>query len=125
MAVMQRKRFRDTLESSLKAFEIGYATWEHAALDRPSWCIHVIRGAVPAEERRTVAARRARAFNAKEELQSSPRQQLPSSAPPVTGTFMLGLDFSVMSGHKNNKHDASGLHRSRWRHVIINNNIII
>ena len=33
----QKKRFKDTLKASLKAFNINHNTWEHSALDRGMW----------------------------------------------------------------------------------------
>ena len=46
----QRKRFKDTLKASLKAFSINPDTWEEAATDRPGWRSLTLKGAVNCEE---------------------------------------------------------------------------
>ncbi len=33
----QKKRFKDTLKASLKAFNINHIQWEQAAMERPQW----------------------------------------------------------------------------------------
>ncbi|XP_055869511.1 uncharacterized protein LOC129923269 [Biomphalaria glabrata] len=52
----QRKRFRDTLNASLKAFSIDPGTWETEAHDRASWRRAVKTGAQVAGEKRTMLA---------------------------------------------------------------------
>ena len=52
----QRKRFKDTLKTSLKAFEIHPDTWETAAKDRNSWRTSLRKGTVTCEASRTARA---------------------------------------------------------------------
>ena len=52
----QRKRFKDTLKASLKAFSINPDTWEEAATDRPGWRSLTHKGAVDCEDKRTLVA---------------------------------------------------------------------
>jgi hypothetical protein len=52
----QKKRFKDTLKSSLKSFNIETDTWESAAQDRASWRLHLRKGAVTSEASRQAAA---------------------------------------------------------------------
>ena len=51
-----RKRFKDTLKASLKAFSINPDTWEEAATDRPGWRSLTHKGAVKCEEKHTLVA---------------------------------------------------------------------
>ncbi|XP_070203044.1 uncharacterized protein [Littorina saxatilis] len=65
----QKKRFKDTLKASLKAFSINPDTWEKSALDRATWRSSIHKGAKMCEASRTTAAelmrqtRKARAIN--------------------------------------------------------------
>jgi hypothetical protein len=52
----QRKRFKDTLKSSLKAFNIDPDDWEALAKDRSHWRSITHKGAVYCEGSRTLAA---------------------------------------------------------------------
>jgi hypothetical protein len=52
----QKKRFKDSLKSSLKAFEIDWNSWEQMALDRPQWRASVFEGFKSCELNRTSAA---------------------------------------------------------------------
>ena len=52
----QRKRFKDTLKASLKAFSISPDTWEEAATDRLGWRSLTHKCAVNCEEKRTLVA---------------------------------------------------------------------
>ena len=58
MAVSESASKTHTLKTSLRAFEIDPATWEHAALGCPSWRNHSFRGTVIAEEKSTAEAER-------------------------------------------------------------------
>ena len=51
----QKKRFKDTLKTSLKAFVINPDSWELAAADRLNWRSAVHKGAELHEMSRTVA----------------------------------------------------------------------
>ena len=65
----QKKRYKDCLRSSLKAFEINVDTWEAIAQDRTRWRSAVQWGSLKCEARRSAhakqkrAARKARATN--------------------------------------------------------------
>ena len=63
----QRKRFKDSLKSSLKDFNIDTETWEEMATDRATWRSLMHKGAALSERNRTLAAeekRRARKLRA-------------------------------------------------------------
>ena len=51
-----KKRFKDTLKSSLKAFDIQTSSWELTAQDRPSWRQRLYKGAKRLEEQRQESA---------------------------------------------------------------------
>ncbi len=51
----QRKRFKDTLKTSLKSFSIDTSTWEQLAVNRTTWRELISKGCQAAEDsRRTV-----------------------------------------------------------------------
>ena len=56
----QKKRFKDTLKASLKAFSIAPDNWEEAAQDRTYWRYSVHKGAQQCEAIRTAAAQKRR-----------------------------------------------------------------
>ena len=56
----QRKRFKDTLKASLKAFSISTDNWEEAAQDRTYWRHFVQKGTHHCEATRTAAAQKRR-----------------------------------------------------------------
>ena len=56
----QKKRFKDTLKVSLKAFGIKHIDWEQVTQDRDKWCGGVKRGAKACEANRTTAAEQRR-----------------------------------------------------------------
>jgi len=63
----ERKRFKDSLKSSLKDFNIDTETWEEMANDRATWRSLMHKGAALSERNRTLAAeekRRARKLRA-------------------------------------------------------------
>ncbi|KAK3878814.1 hypothetical protein Pcinc_016624 [Petrolisthes cinctipes] len=49
----QRKRFKASLKTSLKDFNISTESWETLATDRPTWRSHIQQGGKRAEEERT------------------------------------------------------------------------
>ena len=55
-----KKRFKDTLKASLKAFGISQTAWEQAAEDRDSWRAALHQGAQAYEANRTAAAEQRR-----------------------------------------------------------------
>ena len=52
----QKKRFKSTLNASLKAFNISHDTWEQSAQDRAAWRFAVHKGAKACETNRTAVA---------------------------------------------------------------------
>ena len=56
----QKKRFKDTLKVSLKAFNICHSTWEQTAQDRIGWRVAVNGGSKICETRRISAAEQRR-----------------------------------------------------------------
>ena len=56
----QKKRFKDTLKSSLKSFAISPDTWEAVAQDRTTWRSSTRKGAVTYEAARKVTAEQRR-----------------------------------------------------------------
>ena len=65
----QKKRYKDSLKSSLKAFNIDYDSWEQKALDRPKWRSSIVNGFKSYKKNRKTSAeqkrqaRKARANN--------------------------------------------------------------
>ena len=57
----QRKRFKDTLKSALKAFNIDPNSWEEMANDRATWRSATHKGAVSCEANRRAVAEEKRA----------------------------------------------------------------
>ena len=57
----QKKRFKDCLRSSLKAFSLNVDTWEETAQDRTRWRSAVHRGSLQCEARRATLAKQKRA----------------------------------------------------------------
>ena len=57
----QKKRFKDTLKSSLKHLKIDVGSWESLAQDRTAWRYSLRTGALAAEETRQDTARQKRA----------------------------------------------------------------
>ena len=57
----QRKRFNDSLKTSLKAMNVDWESWESHALDHPHWCHLVSTGSKTSEQSRLAAAREKRA----------------------------------------------------------------
>ena len=81
-----KKRFKDTLKASLKAFNISHDTWELTAMDRRGWRSVVHKGAKSCEANRIAAAeqrRQARKSNASKPLTAATipclRQNLPGA----------------------------------------------
>ena len=56
----QRKRFNDTLKTSLKSFSIDTATYEQLAVNHTTWRELISKGCQAAEERRTLVAQQKR-----------------------------------------------------------------
>jgi len=73
----QKKRFKDTLKTSLKSFNIDTTTWEKLAGNRSAWRDLTYKGCLVSEERQTVKAQQ------KRELRKS-RTATSTSTPPDT-----------------------------------------
>lgn len=73
----QKKRFRDTLKVSLKAFDINPDSWEESAVDRDKWRAAVHKGAKLCEANRTAAAVQ------KRQARKSRANKLPDNDMPV------------------------------------------
>ena len=56
----QKKRFKDTLKASLKAFAINPDTWEQTAMDRATWRSSIHNGSKTCEANRSTAAEKKR-----------------------------------------------------------------
>src|SRR5579871_3515681 len=56
----QKKRYKDTLKISLKAFGIKHDTWEDTARNRATWRLAIQKGATSCEASRTAAAQQRR-----------------------------------------------------------------
>ncbi|XP_035658037.1 uncharacterized protein LOC118403431 [Branchiostoma floridae] len=56
----QKKRYKDSLKASLKAFDLKTDSWEHLASDRPQWRRAVQKGAVTYEGTRRATAQQKR-----------------------------------------------------------------
>ena len=71
-----RKRFKDSLKASMKAFNINQGTWEETAQDRGKWKTAVRNGAKSCEANRTAAA---------EQRRQTRKEN--ASRPPTTATI--------------------------------------
>ena len=72
-----KKRFKDTLKASLKAFGINPASWEQAAADRSKWRTAVHNGARRHESDRKTAAESRR----QERKNNAMKPQTPATIP--------------------------------------------
>ncbi|KAK3885559.1 hypothetical protein Pcinc_008347 [Petrolisthes cinctipes] len=71
----QRKRFKDSLKTSLKDFSIRTGSWETLATDHLTWRSHIQQGAKRAEEERTKKAEK------KNELRKARAASVTDTAP--------------------------------------------
>ena len=71
-----KKRFKDTLKTSLKAFGINPASWEQAAADRSGW-----RAAVHDGARRHESNRKAAAEDRRQERKNATKPRAPATIP--------------------------------------------
>ena len=72
-----KKRFKDTLKSSLKAFQLDPDVWESLAKDRGKWRSKVHKGAKLSEQRKIATAQAKRtARKAKKPSNTTPRSQI-------------------------------------------------
>ena len=78
---MLKKRYKDSLEASLKTLQIDTSTWENAALDRPKWRSEITMGATAAEKKRLAEA----------EEKRRKRKDLTTIHPPNTSTHVCHI----------------------------------
>ena len=95
----QRKRFKDTLKASLKAFDINHNTWETTAVDRSGWRSAVQKGAKTCEANKIAAAEQRRQARKSSASSSPTAPTIP--CPHCTRTFraQIGL-ISHLRTHK-------------------------
>ncbi|KAK4315419.1 hypothetical protein Pmani_013336 [Petrolisthes manimaculis] len=84
----QRKRFKDSLKTSLTDFSISTESWETLATDRPTWCSHLQQGAKRTKEERTKTAekrelRKARAASVTDTMRLNFFMLFPASRYPM------------------------------------------
>jgi hypothetical protein len=94
----QRKRFKDTLKTSLKSFSINPETWEATAADRPSWRGCVSTGATAYETGRNTDAVNKRAARKMKDSVQSPGDQPTFHAHTVTDCSGPVSDSQVTYG---------------------------
>ena len=88
----QKKRFKDTLKSSLKAFNVDVDSWETLAKDRTSWRSAIKKGAANCEVNRRNATefkRKARKDRAQNTI--DPDQTIPCPNCDRTFRARIGL----------------------------------
>ena len=99
-----KKRYKDTLKSSLKSFKIDLNHWEHLAEDRPAWRRTIQEGAVLCENsRRSGAILKRQQRKAKKETVPTPQGSASSLTCPVCHRefrAQIGL-FSHLRTHQN------------------------
>ena len=87
----QKKRFKDSLKTSLKNLNIIIDSWESLAQDRPRWRSQIYSGAKTAEVERTTVAEKRRALR-------KARAASTSSATPTHSCPTSGRDFRARIG---------------------------
>lgn len=97
----QKKRYKDTLKSSLKAFEISPDTWEECALDRNAWRASLRKGAAGYETSRRITAERKRQVRKSRESISSLGEYIPCPYCPRRFQARIGL-ISHLRTHQQN-----------------------
>ena len=88
----QRKRYKDTLKASLKAFGINPDTWEEAATDRPGWRSLTHKGAAFCEKNRTQLAEEKRRARKQRASTNDPGENLP--CPKCNRTFRARIGLT-------------------------------
>ena len=97
----QKKRFKDTLKVSLKAFGIDPASWETVALNRSHWRSALHKGASRCEENRTLAAEQRRQARKSRANAPSASQDFSIKCPQCVRTFKAHIG---LISHLRNKH---------------------
>ena len=93
-----RKRYKDTLKTALKAFDIGHDSWEAAASDRAPWRSMIRNGTAVCE------ANRQQAFKTKchvrKDRVQNPHAGIPSISCPTCGCkFRERIGLITIRGH--------------------------
>ena len=101
-----KKRFKDNLKASLKAFNISHGTWEKKAKDRNEWRSAVHQGTETYETSRIAAAEMRRQVRKDTTIRS---QTAPTIPCPVCQRT-LGADRP----HQQSAHTQTYIRMSRW-----------
>ena len=86
-----KKRFKDTLKASLKAFNISHETWEQIAVDRSRWRAAVKQGAKSCEKSRTTTAEHRREARKNSAYKSPLAANIPCPHCPRKFQAQIGL----------------------------------
>src|SRR5579871_4304654 len=88
----QKKRFKDTLKTSLKSFGIDHDTWENTAQDRTTWRSFIRKGATLYETSQRVAAQQRRMDRKTREAQTPVEADIP--CPQCSRTFRARIGLT-------------------------------
>ena len=97
----QKKRFKDTLKVSLKAFDIDPNSWEMDAQNRSAWRSSIYKGSERYEADRTAAAERRRQERKARALAPRTSQDINIPCPHCNRTFRAQIG---LISHLRNKH---------------------
>ena len=95
----QKKRFKDSLKTSLKAFDINTDTWEAAAQDRIAWRSSLRKGAAACEASKKAAAEQRRQTRKDRDMKPAPVGDIPCPHCPRLFLARIGL-ISHLRTHK-------------------------
>ena len=96
----QKKRFKDTLKASLKAFNIDHESWEMAAQDRGAWRSAIHKGAKACEAGKIAAEDRRKARkNKNKNIHSAGAATIPCPYCKRVFRAQIGL-FSHLRTHR-------------------------
>ena len=101
----QKKRYKDSLKTSLKAFEIDQDTWEELAQNRSTWRSTVKKSASSCEKRRNAAAQQRRVARKSRIGQNPSTVIIPCPYCSRTFTARIGLIShlrTIRHGHNSN-----------------------
>ena len=95
----QKKRFKDTLKTSLKSFGIDHDIWENTAQDRSTWRSFIRKGATSYETSRREEAQQRRLDRKAREIQTPTGAAIP--CPQCSRTFRARIGLtSHLRTHK-------------------------
>ena len=95
----QKKRFKDSLKTSLKAFDINTDTWEVAVQDRIAWRSSLRKGAAACEASKKAAAEQRRQTRKDRDMKPAPVGDIPCPHCPRLFLARIGL-ISHLRTHK-------------------------